>query len=72
MDYFEDYKDMKNFQKHGITNNSLFGEEINFIGLHDLIRNKTATNRPKDRYDVLELEKIIALVGTNTIKLLPH
>jgi len=40
------------------TNNSLFGEEINFIGLHDLIKNKTATNRTKDKYDVLELEKI--------------
>jgi len=40
------------------TNNSLFGEEINFIGLHDLIKNKTATNRAKDKYDVLELEKI--------------
>jgi hypothetical protein len=40
------------------TNNSLFGEEINFIGLHELIKNKTATNRPKDKYDVLELEKI--------------
>ncbi len=40
------------------TNNSLFGEEINFISLPDLIRNKTATNRTKDKYDVLELEKI--------------
>jgi hypothetical protein len=45
------------------TNNSLFGEEINFIGLQDLIKNKTATNRPKDKYDVLELEKIIVLNG---------
>lgn len=26
------------------TNNSLFGEKINFIGLHDLIQNKIATN----------------------------
>ena len=43
------------------TNNSLFGEEINFIGLHDLIKNKTATNRTKDKYDVLELEKIQTL-----------
>jgi hypothetical protein len=43
------------------TNNSLFGEEISFIGLQDLIKNKTATNRPKDKYDVLELEKIIVL-----------
>ena len=40
------------------TNNSLFGEEINFISLHDLIKNKSATNRPKDKYDVLELKKI--------------
>ena len=40
------------------TNNSLFGEKINFIGLHDLIQNKIATNRPKDKYDVLELKKI--------------
>ena len=48
------------------TNNSLFGEEINFISMHDLIKNKTATNRMKDKYDVLELEKIIALnVGKN-------
>jgi len=43
------------------TNNSLFGEEINFIGLHELIKNKTATSRPKDKYDVLELEKIKAM-----------
>ncbi len=43
------------------TNNSLFGEEINFISLNDLIKNKTATNRTKDKYDVLELEKIITL-----------
>jgi len=40
------------------TNNSLFGEEIHFISLHDLIQNKQSTNRPKDTYDVLELEKI--------------
>jgi len=40
------------------TNNSLFGEEINFIGLNDLIKNKTETDRAKDKYDVLELEKI--------------
>jgi len=40
------------------TNNSLFGEDIHFISLHDLIRNKTATSRPKDKYDVLELEKL--------------
>jgi hypothetical protein len=44
------------------TNNSLFAEEINFIGLHELIKNKTATNRPKDKYDVLELEKINKLI----------
>ena len=43
------------------TNNSLFGEEIHFISLHDLIKNKTATNRPKDKYDVLELEKLKAI-----------
>ncbi len=43
------------------TNNSLFGEEINFISLNDLIKNKIATNRTKDKYDVLELEKIITL-----------
>ena len=42
-------------------NNSLFGEEINFISLHDLIKNKTQTNRAKDKYDVLELEKIQSL-----------
>ncbi|PHS40962.1 MAG: hypothetical protein COB07_02925 [Sulfurovum sp.] len=40
------------------TNNSLFGEEIHFIGMNDLIKNKTSTNRTKDKYDVLELEKI--------------
>ena len=45
------------------TNNSLFGEEINFISMNDLIKNKTATNRTKDKYDVLELEKIITLHG---------
>lgn len=39
--------------------NSLFGEEIPFIGLQDLIKNKTSTNRTKDKYDVLELEKIL-------------
>ena len=44
------------------TNNSLFGEEIHFISLHDLIKNKTSTNRMKDKYDVLELEKI-TIVG---------
>ncbi len=44
------------------TNNSLFGEEINFISMNDLIKNKTATNRTKDKYDVLELEKIITLL----------
>ena len=40
------------------TNNSLFGEEIHFICMNDLIKNKKATNRTKDKYDVLELEKI--------------
>jgi len=40
------------------TNNSLFGEEINFIGMNDLIKNKKSTDRAKDKYDVLELEKI--------------
>ncbi len=43
------------------TNNSLFGETIHFISLHDLIKNKTATNRPKDKYDVLELMRIQTL-----------
>ncbi len=43
------------------TNNSLFGEEINFISLHDLIKNKAATDRLKDKYDVLELKKLEAL-----------
>ncbi len=42
------------------TNNSLFGEEIHFISIHDLIKNKSATNRTKDKYDVLELKKILA------------
>ncbi|CAA6807084.1 MAG: Unknown protein [uncultured Sulfurovum sp.] len=46
------------------TNNSLFSEEINFISLHDLIKNKSATNRPKDKYDVVELEKIKKLADT--------
>ena len=41
------------------TNNSLFGEQIHFISIHDLIKNKSATNRTKDKYDVLELKKII-------------
>jgi len=40
------------------TNNSLFGEEIHFISLHDLIQNKKTTGRAKDTYDVLELEKL--------------
>ncbi len=43
------------------TNNNLFGEEINFISLHDLIKNKAATDRLKDKYDVLELKKLEAL-----------
>jgi len=42
------------------TNNSLFGEEIHFISIHDLAKNKSLTGRTKDKYDVLELEKIIA------------
>jgi len=42
------------------TNNSLFGEEIHFISLHDLTKNKISTGRAKDKYDALELEKIIA------------
>jgi len=41
------------------TNNSLFGENIHFIGMNELIKNKSSTNRTKDKYDVLELEKII-------------
>lgn len=41
------------------TNNSLFGEEIHFISLYDLAKNKSATGRTKDKYDLLELEKII-------------
>ncbi len=41
------------------TNNSLFGEEIHFISIHDLIKNKSATSRTKDKYDVLELKKIL-------------
>jgi len=43
------------------TNNSLFGEEIHFISLQDLIKNKTATNRAKDKYDLLELQKLEAV-----------
>ena len=43
------------------TNNSLFGEEINFISLHHLIKNKKATNRKKDKYDVIELEDLEAI-----------
>ncbi len=43
------------------TNNSLFGEEIHFISLQDLIKNKTATNRAKDKYDLLELEKLLKI-----------
>jgi hypothetical protein len=46
---------------HNRTNNSLFGEEIHFISIQDLINNKTATNRTKDKYDVLELNKIMTL-----------
>ena len=45
------------------TNNSLFGEEIHFISLQDLIKNKTSTDRTKDKYDVLELEKLNKLIG---------
>lgn len=41
------------------TNNSLFGEDIHFISLYDLAKNKSATKRAKDRYDLLELQKII-------------
>lgn len=41
------------------TNNSLFGEEIHFISIHDLIKNKSATSRTKDKYDVLELKKLL-------------
>ena len=41
------------------TNNSLFGEEIHFISIHVLIQNKSATSRTKDKYDVLELKKIL-------------
>ena len=41
------------------TNNSLFGEEIHFISLHDLIKNKSVTSRTKDKYDVLELKKLL-------------
>ena len=44
------------------TNNSLFGEEIHFISLQDLIQNKTSTDRTKDKYDVLELEKLNKLI----------
>ncbi len=40
------------------TNNSLFGEEIHFISIDDLIKNKSSTDRAKDRYDLLELKKI--------------
>ncbi len=33
------------------------GLEINFIGLEELIKNKKATPRAKDKLDVIELEK---------------
>jgi len=45
------------------TNNSLFGEKIHFISLHDLLKNKRSTNRAKDKYDVVELEKIESLLN---------
>jgi len=43
------------------TSNSLFGEEIHFIGFRDLLKNKSATDRVKDKYDVQELQKIESL-----------
>ena len=49
------------------TNNSLFGEDINFISMNDLIKNKKATDRAKDKYDVLELEKI-KIINKNKLK----
>lgn len=44
------------------TNNSLFGQEVNFISIKDLVKNKKSTNRTKDKYDVCELEKLQQVV----------
>jgi len=38
----------------------LDGLSLFFIGLEDLLINKRSTGRPKDRYDVSELEQIVA------------
>lgn len=36
----------------------LSGVNVRFIGKEDLIRNKKATGRPKDKIDVIELERL--------------
>lgn len=38
---------------------------VPFLNIHHLIKNKKVTNRPKDRIDVIELEKIINLQKEN-------
>ncbi|MEI8279089.1 MAG: hypothetical protein WCG87_04945 [Bacteroidota bacterium] len=40
------------------------GIRIPFLHINQLIENKKATNRPKDRIDVIELEKILQLRGS--------
>ena len=41
----------------------IFDVKVPFLHINQLIKNKKATNRPKDIIDVMELEKIIQLRG---------
>ena len=41
----------------------IFDVKVPFLDIDQLIKNKKATNRPKDIIDVMELEKIIQLRG---------
>ncbi len=44
--------------KKTVTRSTLLGRSVPVISLDNLIRNKSATNRPKDQIDVNELKKI--------------
>nr|MDQ6904887.1 hypothetical protein [Bacteroidota bacterium] len=39
----------------------IFGVQIPFLHINQLIQNKKVTDRPKDKIDIIELQKIIAI-----------
>jgi predicted nucleotidyltransferase len=44
------------------------GVKIPFLHINQLIANKKAVNRPKDQVDVIELERIVKILGDSNLQ----